>query len=102
MFNQKIYGWLPDIPDQRDFLCSAIKPKIRIPRKAARIGIANMPRKSERVIGGHAVMAAGYNQKERRFLIRNSWGVKWDQSGYFTMPFAYLETLAANFWTIRK
>lgn len=31
MFKRKIYGWLPDIPDQRDFLYSAIKPKIRIP-----------------------------------------------------------------------
>ena len=55
-----------------------------------------------RMLGGHAVMAAGYNQKDRRFLMRNSWGEAWGMSGYFTMPFAYLETLAADFWTIRK
>ena len=30
----KIHGWLPDIPDQRDYIYSAIKPKIRIPSKA--------------------------------------------------------------------
>ncbi len=71
-------------------------------KKVERTGIVNMPKKNERVIGGHAVMAVGYNQKEGRFLIRNSWGLKWGQAGYFTMPFAYLETQASDFWTIRK
>ncbi|MEI6631886.1 MAG: C1 family peptidase [bacterium] len=71
-------------------------------KKVARTGIAAMPKKSERVIGGHAVMAVGYNQKKKRFLVRNSWGLKWGQNGYFTLPYAYLETLAADFWTIRK
>jgi C1A family cysteine protease len=67
-----------------------------------RAGAANMPKKGERVLGGHAVMAVGYNQKENRFLVRNSWGRQWGKAGYFTLPFAYLETLAADFWTIRK
>ncbi len=71
-------------------------------KKVERTGIVNMPKKNERVIGGHAVTAVGYNHKERRFLIRNSWGLKWGQAGYFTMPFAYLETQASDFWTIRK
>ena len=65
-------------------------------------GIANMPGKDEEQIGGHAVMASGYNQKERRFLVRNSWGKKWGLNGYFTIPFEYLETLADDFWTIRR
>ena len=70
--------------------------------QVSRSGIVNMPDKDERALGGHAVMAVGYNQKEKRFLVRNSWGVKWGRKGYFTMPFEYLETLAADFWTIRK
>ena len=70
--------------------------------KAARTGVIPMPGKSERVLGGHAVMAVGFNQKVKRFFVRNSWGVKWGQQGYFTMPFAYLESLARDFWTIRK
>ena len=70
--------------------------------KVTKTGIAEMPKKNERVIGGHAVMAVGYSQREKRFLARNSWSKKWGMGGYFTMPFKYLETLASDFWTIRK
>ena len=65
-------------------------------------GKVNLPKKFERAIGGHAVMAVGYDQSVKRFIVRNSWGEKWGKKGYFTMPFQYLETLAADFWTIRK
>ena len=68
----------------------------------ARTGVVPMPKKGEKSLGGHAVMAAGYDQVKKRFLVRNSWGAQWGKKGYFTMPFEYLETLAADFWTIRK
>lgn len=67
-----------------------------------RTGIANMPKKDERALGGHAVLAVGYSQRDKRFLVRNSWGRNWGIYGYFTMPFEYLETLAADFWTVRR
>lgn len=70
--------------------------------KVARTGVVNMPKKDEYTLGGHAVMAVGYSQNKKRFLVRNSWGKKWGMSGYFTIPFKYLETLAGDFWTIRK
>ena len=47
-------------------------------------------------------MAVGYDQRQKRFIVRNSWGIEWGQQGYFTMPYAYLETLADDFWTIRQ
>jgi C1A family cysteine protease len=70
----------------------------------AQSGIANLPRPSERLVGGHAVCAVGYDQSEGRFLVRNSWGAQWGMGGYFTMPYQYLTDpmLAADFWTIRK
>ena len=71
-------------------------------QRVARTGAANMPRKKEKALGGHAVMAVGYNQKQKRFFVRNSWGAKWGKDGYFTMPYEYLETLSADFWTIRR
>ncbi len=70
--------------------------------KVARTGIAPMPKKSERALGGHAVMAVGYDQKQKRFIVRNSWGPEWGQAGYFTIPYAYLESSASDFWTIRQ
>jgi C1A family cysteine protease len=70
----------------------------------ARSGVVNMPKKNEHVVGGHAVVAVGYNDSQKRFLARNSWGADWGQKGYFTMPYDYLDlasNLADDFWTIR-
>jgi len=70
----------------------------------ARSGVVNMPAPDERVMGGHAVMAVGYNDSQRRFIVRNSWDTDWGMKGYFTMPYDYLdpdENLADDFWTIR-
>ena len=71
-------------------------------QEVLRTGIVHMPKKEEKAIGGHAVMAAGYDQAAKRFIVRNSWGKDWGKDGYFTMPFEYLQTLAGDFWTIRK
>ena len=69
----------------------------------AKTGKAIMPRPKDKQLGGHAVMAVGYDDKGERFIVRNSWGVKWGLKGYFTMPYEYLldPGLAADFWTIR-
>lgn len=66
-------------------------------------GILNMPEPSEKPLGGHAVLAVGYDDSSQRFIIRNSWGTAWGQAGYFTMPYTYLmdENLSDDFWTIR-
>jgi C1A family cysteine protease len=65
-------------------------------------GVLNMPEPHEKAVGGHAVLAVGYDDSTRRFLIRNSWGADWGDGGYFTMPYEYLEhqDLTDDFWTI--
>jgi C1A family cysteine protease len=70
----------------------------------AKSGILPMPRSGEATVGGHAVLAVGYNEKEKRFLIRNSWGPMWGLRGYFKMPYAYLadRNLSDDLWTIRS
>jgi len=70
--------------------------------EVARTGKAPMPSPREGVIGGHAVLAVGYDDSEERFRMRNSWGIKWGMKGYFTMPYAYLldENLSDDFWQI--
>jgi len=69
----------------------------------AQTGIMNMPGPKETVVGGHAVLAVGYDDAQSRFIVRNSWGADWGMAGYFTMPYAYLlnEQLSSDFWTIR-
>jgi len=66
-------------------------------------GHAPMPKWNERPVGGHAVMAVGYDEGKQWFLVRNSWGAAWGMKGYFTMPYAYFiqPGLASDFWTIR-
>jgi len=70
--------------------------------KVRKTGILPMPKKDEATLGGHAVLAVGFDQRKKRFIARNSWGTGWGLGGYFLMPFRYLEELAADFWTVRK
>jgi C1A family cysteine protease len=72
-------------------------------QSVAKSGVLNLPTAKEKVVGGHAVMAAGYDDIRKRFLIRNSWGRDWGKKGYFTMPYKYLgdRNLSDDFWTIR-
>lgn len=72
-------------------------------QKVARTGIVPMPGFAERQLGGHAVLAVGYNDAQKRFIVRNSWGVGWGMRGYFTMPYEYLADryLSDDFWAVK-
>lgn len=69
----------------------------------ANSGIVPMPSTKESVLGGHAVLAVGFNDSTQRFYVQNSWGTAWGQHGFFEIPYAYLlnPNLASDFWTIR-
>lgn len=69
----------------------------------AKTGNAPMPGSAERSLGGHAVMAVGYDDSKQIFRVMNSWGPGWGQKGFFTLPYAYLASneLASDFWTLR-
>jgi C1A family cysteine protease len=71
-------------------------------QQVAQTGIAPLPKSGEKLLGGHAVMALGYDDAQQRFIIRNSWGPAWGMQGYFTLPYAYLteSNLSNSFWTI--
>lgn len=68
---------------------------------AAATGIIPMPKHSENVLGGHAVMLVGYDDSKQWFIVRNSWGTGWGDKGYCYMPYAYWtdSQLSDDFWT---
>lgn len=61
-----------------------------------------LPQPGDRVRGGHAVTAVGYDDFQEVFIVRNSWGEEWGDEGYFYMPYAYIcdKQLANDFWAI--
>ena len=73
-------------------------------QEVASTGIVPMPGPSERVVGGHAVVAVGYDDTKRWFIIRNSWGNDWGDKGYCYMHYEYLlrPNLTSDLWIIRS
>ena len=75
-------------------------------------GAIPYPAKGDRVVGGHAVMAVGYDDSmkirngsskatEGALLIRNSWGASWGDGGYGWLPYEYvLKGLATDWWSL--
>jgi len=62
-----------------------------------------MPSGTDNLLGGHAVLAVGYDDAKQQFTIRNSWGPDVQDHGYFYMPYSYMtdDNLATDLWTIR-
>jgi C1A family cysteine protease len=71
--------------------------------RSTRTGDIPIPTAQESATGGHAMLAVGYDDGARSFLVRNSWGKRWGRGGYGRIPYEYLlgDGLASNIWTIR-
>jgi C1A family cysteine protease len=81
----------------------------------AQSGVLPMPKPHEATVGGHAVVAVGYNDSKNQVIVRNSWGASWGDQGYFYMPYQYMTGskassdsspingahLASDFWAIQ-
>lgn len=69
--------------------------------------VVPMPDPSEKLIGGHCMVAVGYlsgADGKINIKVRNSWGEYVGLDGYHHMPLDYIlsPTLACDFWTIRS
>lgn len=77
--------------------------------QTARTGLVSMPNHQDEPIGGHAVMAVGYDDDmialgmRGYFIVINSWGPDWGDNGFFYLPYQYMlnPVLASDAWTIR-
>jgi C1A family cysteine protease len=68
--------------------------------KVGKDGVMKMPEKGDKVMGGHAVLAVGYDDQQRHLIVRNSWGKGWADGGYFYMPYDFAKDheRADDFW----
>lgn len=75
--------------------------------KVAESGKIPMPKATEDLQGYHAVYSCGYDDDLKVVECANSWGNKWGNKGFFTLPYRYLEKFvipegAGDCWTIIK
>jgi C1A family cysteine protease len=84
--------------------------------QANQTGAIPFPAGGEAIQGGHAVVAAGYDDNrlikntsaggtttKGALLIRNSWGTGWGQGGYGWLPYEYVvRGLAVDWWSVLK
>jgi hypothetical protein len=62
-------------------------------------GIVPMPEKREKSMGGHAVCAVGYDDKNDLVKFKNSWSARWGLQGYGYLPYAYVERYMMDAWS---
>lgn len=65
-------------------------------------GLMPMPKSSEYLLGGHAVVAVGYDDATKLIIVQNSWGRGWGDKGFFYMPYDFIASTeyADDFWTV--
>jgi C1A family cysteine protease len=68
----------------------------------SKTGIVPMPGPKEQLLGGHAVLVVGYDDRRQRWIMRNSWGSRWGDKGYFYLPYAYLlnDNYCTDMWVL--
>ena len=84
--------------------------------QAGSTGRIPWPTPTEKVVGGHAIVAVGYDDTltitndatggattTGALLIRNSWGAAWGEHGYGWLPYEYvLQRQAVDWWSLAK
>jgi C1A family cysteine protease len=130
MINKYSMGWIPDDPPSAspDAILNRVKTYLAAGHpamfgftvyssieQASGSGKIPYPSLRDRIEGGHAVVAVGYDDRMKiknrygdketigALFIRNSWGRSWGEEGYGWIPYEYiLRGLAEDFWSVLK
>lgn len=84
--------------------------------QASKTGKIPFPTKGEKIVGGHAIVAVGYDDSIKikstitgapettgALMIRNSWGTGWGMDGYGWLPYEFVNKgLATDWWSLIK
>jgi C1A family cysteine protease len=56
---------------------------------------------NEQLLGGHAIVAVGYDDAKQQVTFRNSWSPTWGDKGYGYLPYTYFKdgSLVHDAWT---
>ena len=97
---QQVFNFAPIGLNEEDFFSALsegfpIVIELRLYKSfhTAEKGVIPVPHDSEILSGthgNHAMVVVGYSIAEKHFIVRNSWGDSWGDSGYCYIPFHYI------------
>lgn len=92
------------LADRHPFVMALAIHKSVMGRKVHRTGVLPVPTRRDPLLGGHAVLAVGYDHAKRLLIFRNSWGTGWGDRGYGYLPYEFVASSALtwDFWTVRR
>jgi len=62
-------------------------------------GVVPLPASGEQLLGGHAIVAVGYDDAKQQVTFRNSWSAAWGDKGYGYLPYGYFKrSLVHDAW----
>lgn len=74
--------------------------------EADETGVIPMPKRGEKLLGGHAITFMGYNDEDQTLDFVNSWGTTWGKKGFGKLPYKYASNpklaMPTEFWAVNK
>ena len=101
------YSSLPDLLSIKTTLAAGNPVVMGIPvyssmesSKVAKTGAIPLPKTTETLLGGHAIVAIGYDDSKSLVKFHNSWGSDWGDKGCGYIPYRYLQENYFNAWSM--
>jgi len=67
----------------------------------SRSGIIQYPRTTSKSLGGHAILACGFDDRRQLIKFKNSWTTNWGQHGYGYLTYSYINNFMWDAWAAK-